>query len=182
VRFGGSNFIGSRSGFHRCDQSCISLMRSYRLWPCCKVTSDESSAGNPHAAFCGSRERATAPATRWRSAMVVPTATRIQSHWRSGLSSPLWILETQAARGIDLRLFFPLGSLPWKSGVDPMSSHRPAWQLAFSHLWQFSIAFRYGTNAALPQYCRTASWDQRDYFRVRVTRVESPKGDRAGHI
>ncbi len=28
---------------------------------CCESTTDERSAGNPHATFCGSRERATAP-------------------------------------------------------------------------------------------------------------------------
>jgi hypothetical protein len=42
-------------------------MRSCKLSPCCEATSDERSAGNLHAAFCGSRVRVTAPATRWES-------------------------------------------------------------------------------------------------------------------
>src|SRR5437867_178346 len=44
-----------RSGFHCCDQSCISLTRSCKLSPCCEAPSDERSAGNLHATFCGSR-------------------------------------------------------------------------------------------------------------------------------
>ncbi len=38
-----------------CDQSCISLTRSCRLSPRCEATSDERTAGNLHATFCGSR-------------------------------------------------------------------------------------------------------------------------------
>jgi hypothetical protein len=43
-------------------------MRSCKLSPCCEAPSDERSAGNLHAAFCGSRVRVTAPATRWSGA------------------------------------------------------------------------------------------------------------------
>jgi hypothetical protein len=41
--------------FRCCDQSCISLTRSCKLSPRCETTSDERSAGNLHATFCGSR-------------------------------------------------------------------------------------------------------------------------------
>ena len=58
---GGSNSTRSRSGFHCCDQSCISRTRSCKLSRCCEATSDERSAGNLHATFCGSRGRVTAP-------------------------------------------------------------------------------------------------------------------------
>ena len=36
-------------------------MGSCRLLLCCESISEERSAGNPHATFCGSRERVTAP-------------------------------------------------------------------------------------------------------------------------
>jgi hypothetical protein len=36
-------------------------MGGYRPMLCCESTTDERSAGNRHATFCGSRERATAP-------------------------------------------------------------------------------------------------------------------------
>ena len=49
----------SRSGFHSCDQDGISLTRSCKLSPCCESASEERSAGNLHATFCGSRGRAT---------------------------------------------------------------------------------------------------------------------------
>jgi len=48
-------FHSSRSGFRCCDRSCISRMRSYKHSLRCEPTSDERSAGNPHATFCGSR-------------------------------------------------------------------------------------------------------------------------------
>ncbi len=45
----------------RCfDQSCITPIKSCRLSPYCESTSDEPSAGNLHAGFCGSRGRVTA--------------------------------------------------------------------------------------------------------------------------
>ena len=51
-----------RSGFPCCDQSCISLTRSCRLLsPRCAATSDERSAGNLHATFCGSRRAGDRP-------------------------------------------------------------------------------------------------------------------------
>src|SRR5262249_56799959 len=43
-----------------CDLNCISRIASCRLSQCCKSTSEERSAGNPHATFCGNRRRATA--------------------------------------------------------------------------------------------------------------------------
>src|SRR5207245_11620593 len=62
-----------------CDLSCISLTRSCKLSPRCEATSDERSAGNPHATFCGSRGAGDRPpATRWRSAMIVPTAIQLR--------------------------------------------------------------------------------------------------------
>jgi hypothetical protein len=36
------------------------LLGSCRLLLCCESTSEERSAGNPHATFCGSRRRVTA--------------------------------------------------------------------------------------------------------------------------
>src|SRR5258708_26548302 len=50
-----SNSSRPRSGFRYCDQGCISLTRSCKLSPRCEATSDERSAGNLHATFCGSR-------------------------------------------------------------------------------------------------------------------------------
>jgi Group II intron, maturase-specific domain len=41
--------------------SCLSHTGSYALSRCCKSTSEERSAGNLHAAFCGSRRRVTCP-------------------------------------------------------------------------------------------------------------------------
>jgi hypothetical protein len=68
ARSGGRNFSRSKHGSHYYDPSCISPMGRCKLWLLrCEPTSDERSAGNPHATFCGSRGRATAPATRWVS-------------------------------------------------------------------------------------------------------------------
>ena len=53
--------MGLRSTFRCCDQSCISPTGSCKLSLRCEATSDERSAGKPHATFCGSRGRATAP-------------------------------------------------------------------------------------------------------------------------
>ena len=50
----------SRHGLQLCDRSCSFLTRSYSLSLCCEPTSEERSAGNLHATFCGSRGRATA--------------------------------------------------------------------------------------------------------------------------
>ena len=77
VRYVGSNFSGSRNGSRCLDPSCTTPIESCRLSPCCESTSEEPSAGNLHAGFCGSRGRVTASATQRRSAMVVPTATRV---------------------------------------------------------------------------------------------------------
>jgi hypothetical protein len=60
VRSGGSNSNGSKNSSHCFDESCIFLTRSYKLSPYCESTSDEPSAGNPHAGFCGSRRWVTA--------------------------------------------------------------------------------------------------------------------------
>jgi RNA-directed DNA polymerase len=59
ARSGGSNSIGSKNSSHCFDQSCISPTGSCKLSPHCESTSDERSAGNPHATFCGSRGWAT---------------------------------------------------------------------------------------------------------------------------
>ena len=50
----------SNSGNRSCDQSCTFPMGSYKLSQCCESSSEERSAGNPHATFCGNRGRATA--------------------------------------------------------------------------------------------------------------------------
>jgi hypothetical protein len=69
-----------RSGFHCCDQSCISLTRSCKLSPRCEATSDERSVGNLHPTFCGSRgagDRPRPPGGRsvlLRSTAIVPSA------------------------------------------------------------------------------------------------------------
>ena len=42
------------------DQSCITLIECCSLSPYCESTSEEPSAGNLHAGFCGSRRWATA--------------------------------------------------------------------------------------------------------------------------
>ena len=59
ARSTGSNSNGSRNSSLCCDHSCISHTRSYKLSPRCEATSEERSAGNPHATFCGSRRWAT---------------------------------------------------------------------------------------------------------------------------
>src|SRR5215470_4416991 len=50
----------SNSGNRSCDQSCTFPIGSYKLSQCCESSSEERSAGNPHATFCGNRGRATA--------------------------------------------------------------------------------------------------------------------------
>ena len=52
--------IAVKGGFRYCDQSCISPIGSCKLSRCCESTSEERSAGNPHATFCGNRRRVTA--------------------------------------------------------------------------------------------------------------------------
>ena len=49
--------------------------RSYSLSLCCEPTSEERSAGNPHATFCGSRGWATASGDPVGTRKRVPTAT-----------------------------------------------------------------------------------------------------------
>jgi hypothetical protein len=49
-----------KSQFPLRNRSSTSLTRSCRPSPNCESTSDEPSAGNPHATFCGSRRRVTA--------------------------------------------------------------------------------------------------------------------------
>src|ERR1700739_2121653 len=41
-------------------KSCTFPIGSYKLSQCCESSSEERSAGNPHATFCGNRGRATA--------------------------------------------------------------------------------------------------------------------------
>src|SRR6185437_8321418 len=43
-----------------CDQSCTFPIGSYKLSQGCEPSSEERSAGNLHATFCGNRGRATA--------------------------------------------------------------------------------------------------------------------------
>src|ERR1700747_991104 len=50
----------SNSGNRSCDQSCTFPIGSYKLSQCCESSSEERSAGNPHATFYGNRGRATA--------------------------------------------------------------------------------------------------------------------------
>jgi hypothetical protein len=50
----GSNSNGSSRSSRCLNRSSTSLTRSYRPSPNCESTSDEPSAGNPHAGFCGS--------------------------------------------------------------------------------------------------------------------------------
>src|SRR6202030_463610 len=50
----------SNSGNRSCDQSCTFPIGSYKLSQCCESSSEERSAGNLHATFCGNRGRATA--------------------------------------------------------------------------------------------------------------------------
>jgi hypothetical protein len=52
----GAHHVGHRS----CDQSCTFPIGSYKLSQCCESSSEERSAGNLHATFCGNRGRATA--------------------------------------------------------------------------------------------------------------------------
>src|SRR5438034_4440589 len=59
--FGGRLSIESKSGFRYCDPSCLSRTGSCKLSRCCDAPSDERSAGNLHATFCGSWGRVTAP-------------------------------------------------------------------------------------------------------------------------
>ena len=56
----GSNSSESGNSSLCYDQSCISPTGNCKLSPYCKATSEERSAANPHATFCGSRRRATA--------------------------------------------------------------------------------------------------------------------------
>src|ERR1700726_4166752 len=62
----------SNSGNRSCDQSCTSPIGSYKLSQGCEPSSEERSAGNLHATFCGNRGRATA------SGDPVPRAMTIQ--------------------------------------------------------------------------------------------------------
>src|SRR6202008_4764776 len=54
----------SNSGNRSCDQSCTFPIGSYKLSQCCESSSEERSAGNLHATFCGNRGRATASGDR----------------------------------------------------------------------------------------------------------------------
>jgi transposase len=58
-----------------CDQSCISLTRSCKLSPRCEATSDERSAGNLHATFCGSRGAGDRPRPPGGAIPMVPRWT-----------------------------------------------------------------------------------------------------------
>jgi 2-deoxy-D-gluconate 3-dehydrogenase len=60
ARSTGSNSNGSKNSSLCCDQGCISPIGICELSPRCEATSEERSAGNPHATFCGSRRWATA--------------------------------------------------------------------------------------------------------------------------
>ena len=60
ARLHGQCSIRSRRYLRYCDQGCISHTGSCKLSPRCEPTSEERSAGNPHATFHGSRRRVTA--------------------------------------------------------------------------------------------------------------------------
>src|SRR5215472_1171195 len=64
----------------------------------CEPTSEERSAGNLHAAFCGSRGRATSPATRWQRAIAVPTATGPTLPGSVGYSERVSLLGAESTR------------------------------------------------------------------------------------
>ncbi len=65
-------------------QSCISLTRSCKLSPRCEATSDERSAGNLHATFCGSRGAGDRPRPPGgHRATGVPTAIISYASWPS---------------------------------------------------------------------------------------------------
>ena len=57
---GGRYSTGFSCTFRYSVPSWLSAIGSSSLSLCCKSNSEERSAGNPHAAFCGSRRRATA--------------------------------------------------------------------------------------------------------------------------
>ncbi len=86
-RSGGSNSSRSRSGFRCCDQSCISLTRSCKLSPRCEATSDERSAGNLHATFCGSRGAGDRPRPPGGTGQLV-SLPRSPTTWVRALVSP----------------------------------------------------------------------------------------------
>ena len=76
----------SRSGFHSCDQDGISLTRSCKLSPCCESASEERSAGNLHATFCGSRRAGNRPRPPGgQPAMAVPPAAIINQLCPGGM-------------------------------------------------------------------------------------------------
>jgi hypothetical protein len=60
ARSTGSNSNGSKNSSLCCDQGCIFPTGICQPSPRCEATSEERSAGNPHATFCGSRGWATA--------------------------------------------------------------------------------------------------------------------------
>lgn len=59
--FRGKFSIGIERGFRYSGQDCILPAGSCSHLLCCESTTEEGSAGNRHAAFCGIRERVTAP-------------------------------------------------------------------------------------------------------------------------
>jgi hypothetical protein len=71
----------SNSGNRSCDQSCTFHIGSYKLSQCCESSSEERSAGNLHATFCGNRGRATASGDPVGcSVMGIPTAIHSTSN------------------------------------------------------------------------------------------------------
>src|ERR1700746_1096890 len=56
----GTCSTGLNSVTRSCDQICTFPIGSYKLSQCCESSSEERSAGNLHATFCGNRGRATA--------------------------------------------------------------------------------------------------------------------------
>jgi hypothetical protein len=89
----------SNSGNRSCDQSCTFPIASYKLSQCCEPSSEERSAGNPHATFCGTGSARPPPVTRWCRVMVIPTAILvwIPEIWvsRVGLCLPHFRLDGQ---------------------------------------------------------------------------------------
>ena len=104
-----------------CDRSCSFLTRSYSLSLCCEPTSEERSAGNLHATFCGSRGRATAsgdPVGGTARCPPIPISgtTRTSSNFRS----------SAAMRGrADIQLC--LIRAPRSIGTTPCSKSRSSW-------------------------------------------------------
>ena len=103
----------SNSGNRSCDQSCTFPIASYKLSQCCEPSSEERSAGNPHATFCGTGSARPPPVTRWCRVMVIPTAILV------------WIPEIWVSR---VGLCLPSFQIGW-ANIASCIGQGHAWQL-----------------------------------------------------